>query len=211
MQKAKVKDIPQGAVTFNREEAINHVYHLVRDHDTPSHVYLLKYGVALNGMLAAFSGIWCLKYYRRAFGLRKEVAFTSSLTCGSLPAITTYTYQYLFVLPPILLQEPGCPICLELKAGAIQFVAGAIIPVFMGLVTASMTAAKLGFNVPPPTAPLQLLKLGMQIANHPQGRGKIAALSFVSLFGSMCLVYGEQMQMLNFTKRLQARQTFTDD
>ncbi|KAK3907650.1 Transmembrane protein 126A [Frankliniella fusca] len=211
MEKARPRDIPKDAVVLNRDEAFSYLTNLVFSHKPQSEILLLKYGGFASGLLAAIMGVGTLKFFRRAFGLRKEVEISSCFATAFVPGTSVFVYQFLFIYPPILLEEATCPVCLQLKAAALQFFGGVCVPFILGLVTASMTATRLGSNMPKPSEPLKLLELGLKLANHPTGRYKLLGMTVISIFGTMCLVQGQQMQVITLKKRLIARREMADD
>lgn len=114
-------EIPKGAEILSRTQAFLQRFDLVTQHKPLSDVYvlvcyallhlriaqsqfcksfiklcgrfLLRYGGAAVGSLAAISGLLFLRHFRRCLGLRKEAYISSSLACSMIPCSLSFMHH----------------------------------------------------------------------------------------------------------------------
>lgn len=199
------EDIPPGAKIVDRKDAFAMKYQAIVDHKPVSDVLALKYGGLVLGFGAAISGAVLLSHFRRSYGLRKEAQISSIVACGFLPGMMSFMYHFLFALPPTVLQEPICRVCLELKGAGIQLLTATAGPSVIGLLTASFTAQSVGSYVPPLKTPAQIYKLGSMLIQHNNGVKKVVGLSLVNMIAAMGIINAEEIQLHQFNRRQNAR------
>lgn len=211
MDRAPRKDIPAGAVVMNRREALNFLWEKILHHEPVRDVIAIKYGSILSGGIASLGGFVMLRHFRKELGLRREAAFSSNIFCLFLPCISTFVYHFMYITPPILLQDKYCKVCLELKSVAIQTGLGFFWPWGLSLISATMTATKLGVYMPTFAQPLQLIKLSWHMAKQGNAPATFIGVLVCNAVGAVILVHAEEAQVLTFRRRMQIRRELPDD
>ncbi|XP_034233411.1 uncharacterized protein LOC117640705 [Thrips palmi] len=211
MDRASTKDLPRGAVVMNRSEAIEYIWSQISKHKPEKEVIALKYGSLIAGGFASLSGFAMLRHFRSSLGLRKEASISSNLFCLFLPCMGTFIYHFLFVTPPILLQEKYCNVCLQLKSVAIQTSVGFLWPWGLAAMSSSMTATKLGVNMPTLMQPIELMKMSNFLAQQGKGPAIFTGLLVCNTLGAVLLVSAEESQILTFRRRIQMRRVLDQE
>lgn len=91
----------------------------------------INYGPGVLGALGAVAGMYVNEHYRNRLRLGKFGYIGSTIPIVLLPAIMTTLYNRTFIQPRILLQSDQCPLCLQIKAAAVQCLLGTGYPALL--------------------------------------------------------------------------------
>jgi len=211
LQRAKSSDLPVGAKILDRDEAYRYIFSEIYKHQPLSDVWALRYGGAIVGVLASISGVLMLRHFRKQLGLTTEALFSSHLPCTFIPCLGSFLCHMTYSAPPVVLQEPYCALCLELRSACAQVFTGFVWPYALGMTSAAMTASKLGSYVPSMVHPREFWSLSIRMASANKGPSKFAGLLVLNVLGAMLVIHTEGMQMFTFNKRIEIRKTIAEN
>ena len=116
-------------------------------------------GPWLVGTASGVTGILALNSIRRLLQLKEAARFTVLAATVPVPAFVTVLLNTTLVTESIMLQQTQCPVCLELRAAAIQMATGFIQPVGLAVFSTVMAAnAKKIYRLPPWRQPLAVIR-----------------------------------------------------
>lgn len=95
------------------------------------------------GALGAATGMFVNAHYRNRLRLGKFGYIGSYIPIALLPAIMTTLFNRTVIQPRILLQKDQCPLCLQLKAAAMQGFFGTVYPTMLAPFAAYMVSGEL--------------------------------------------------------------------
>ncbi|XP_045606779.2 uncharacterized protein [Procambarus clarkii] len=140
-------------------ESLNEALIIINEWKPASDVFALKnyvFGLsAINSCTAAYINA----HYRKAVKLRSQAFIPTLIPVVFLPAIAGSVLHHHFVQRPLLLQKFQCPVCLELRGGAVQLFAGILYPLVLAPLASFQFATRLyTYALPSVFEPKALLK-----------------------------------------------------
>ncbi|XP_066964983.1 transmembrane protein 126A [Macrobrachium rosenbergii] len=124
-------------------ESFMEAYSVIDSWKPASDVYAIKNYPLVTGLASSLSGAYINSYYRQKVKLRSRVFFPTAVPMIFLPVFVSTILHHQFVQRPLILQKFQCPVCIELRGGAIQLFAGFIYPMVLGPVVAFHFASTL--------------------------------------------------------------------
>ncbi|CAB3223985.1 unnamed protein product [Arctia plantaginis] len=135
------KEIPEDAVVLDELEATKYIWNVVSDWEHTADVWALRYASYILGGVSAVSGIMINRFYRGKLKLGTYGYFASVLPISAMPALLTAMFhRHLVSTDMLLMKRETCPICYELRSGAIQAGLGIGYPMVLGPLSALMLA-----------------------------------------------------------------------
>ncbi|KAG7173650.1 Transmembrane protein 126A-like, partial [Homarus americanus] len=116
---------------------------LIHEWKPTSDVFALKNYMFALSALSSGSGAYINSYYRKVVKLRNQAFISTLLPVVILPSVVASLLHHHFVQRPLVLQTFQCPVCLELRGGAVQFFAGFVYPMVLGPLAAFQFATRL--------------------------------------------------------------------
>ncbi|XP_068237512.1 uncharacterized protein [Palaemon carinicauda] len=135
-------------------------YNLIGTWKPASDVYAFKYYPYVTGIASALSGAYINSYYRKKVKLRNMVFLPTALPLIFLPGVVSTLLHNQFVQRPLILQKFQCPVCIEMRGGAIQLFAAFVYPMVLAPVSSFHFASRLyTYVLPSITEPRKLLEV----------------------------------------------------
>jgi len=123
---------------------------LIDEWEPASETRVLKYGSMLLAGLAAAGGMMITGHYRTALRLRHHGLITGHLPVMVMPAVSVGLTHALFITRDVMLFKTWCPVCVNVRAVAIQLGFAVALPVAMATVS-SFHLAERKMTYPLPT------------------------------------------------------------
>ena len=118
-----------------------------------------RMGPWMVGTAAGMTGLLSLNYVHRILRLREFAKFSVFAATVPIPAFLTIILNTTMVTESIMLQNTQCPVCLELRAAAIQLGTGFVQPVGLAVFSTIMVASsKKYYQLPPWHQPLAIVR-----------------------------------------------------
>ncbi|XP_075974176.1 transmembrane protein 126 [Anticarsia gemmatalis] len=137
----KGKEVPKDAVILDELEATQYIWNVVSDWENQSDVWALQYAPFVLGGINAVCGIMINRYYRQKLKLGTYGYIASVVPITAMPALlTSLFHRHLVTTDMLLMKKESCPICYELRSGAIQVGMGFAYPMVLGPLAALMYA-----------------------------------------------------------------------
>ncbi|XP_021923068.1 uncharacterized protein LOC110831410 isoform X2 [Zootermopsis nevadensis] len=120
LQKGVYSDMPQGAIHLSEKEAREYQFRVIYGWKPERDVWPFHYGYAILGSCSALSGVYINGHFRNRLRLHSYGRLSSYLPIVVLPTIMTALFHQEAVSSDIILQKTVCPLCIELRATALQ-------------------------------------------------------------------------------------------
>lgn len=88
----------------------------------------MRFGPGILGALGAVTGVFVNNHYRTRLRLGKFGYVSSYIPIVVLPAIMASVFHRTFIQTRVLLPKEECPLCLQLRAAAMQAFFGTVYP-----------------------------------------------------------------------------------
>ncbi|KAK8751395.1 hypothetical protein OTU49_014584, partial [Cherax quadricarinatus] len=140
-------------------ESLNESMTLIDTWKPTKDVFALKNYMFGLSSISSCTAAYINSHYRRAVKLRNYAFVPTFIPVVLLPSIVSTLLHHHFVQTPLLMQKLQCPVCLELKGGAVQLFSGFIYPMVLAPLSAFQFATRL-YTYPLPSVgePKALMK-----------------------------------------------------
>ncbi|RZC39401.1 DUF1370 domain containing protein [Asbolus verrucosus] len=158
----KYSEIPSDAVVLSEDEALKYQTQILNKWKHSSDVLAYRYGGGVLGVSSFIAGFFINNYYRNKFKLLHYGRASSYLPMCVIPAAFSAVTHMEFVLKNVVLQKRDtCPVCLEMRASAIQAGLGCVFPIIMGPLNTLLLAQRyLTYDIPYVSKePMKVLRL----------------------------------------------------
>lgn len=201
---ARKEDIPKDAIIVNEEQALAYQWKVISGWGNRWDVWSLRYGPGILGAAAAATGIYVNNHYRRKLKLGNYGKASTYLPIVVIPAIfSVLSHKFLVQRHVILEQHTACPLCLQLRAGAIQGGFGVCYPTILAPFAAFMFATRhYTYRLPSiMKEPLEVFKLWQNMTRPilPVLAAAFAGQAVVAMY----ITYKEQMQIWRLQLKMQ--------
>ncbi|CAH0581100.1 unnamed protein product [Chrysodeixis includens] len=128
----KSQKVPKDAVELDELQATEYVWDLVTDWKPISDTWALRYASFALGGLNALCGLMINSHYRNKLKLGNYGFFASSLPITIMPGVLTAMFHRHMVSTDLLLMKnEACPMCYEIRSGALQLSMGLLYPLIL--------------------------------------------------------------------------------
>ncbi|KAG7306307.1 hypothetical protein JYU34_008912 [Plutella xylostella] len=161
MALVKSTNVPKDAVVVDEFEAASYAWDLISEWEPASDTWALRYSIGVLGGLSSVSGMIINNHFRKKLKLGTYGHMSSLIPVSLLPGIFTALFHRHSVSTHMLLMKAEtCPLCYELRSGAIQLALGIAYPIVLAPTSALMYANRYNtYRLPNLTSkPLELLK-----------------------------------------------------
>ncbi|XP_047474817.1 transmembrane protein 126A-like [Penaeus chinensis] len=187
--------------SHNELQDLEEAYRFIKDWKPSSDVFALKNFPYAVSALGSCSAAYINAHYRKAVKLRHNAFVSSLIPVVVLPPLVGTLMHHHFIQRPLLLQKFQCPVCLELRAGAIQLFAGFIYPMVLAPVAAFQFAARLyTYPLPPVSQPKALLKEFIKLTSPV--KSKLYVLAGIQLAAGMLWTHWEAHNLFTVMSKL---------
>ncbi|XP_076037342.1 transmembrane protein 126 isoform X2 [Oratosquilla oratoria] len=171
----------------------------------------------LNGSVYPFtlfgsvSAAYINTYFRKAVKLRQHGFLSTFIPTVILPSITGTILHHQFVFRPLILQKFDCPVCLELRGGALQLFAGFVYP-FLLAPAASFHFAQRLYTYHMPSIvenPKGFLQEFVKITR--KGMPKFYGLAALQVLCGMAVTHMEALEYFNLMQNLKKVEKFLEE
>ncbi|PNF15749.1 hypothetical protein B7P43_G11660 [Cryptotermes secundus] len=131
LHKGRIGEIPQGTIQLTEEEAKEYQYRVIFGWTPQREVWPLHYGYGILGACSALSGMYINNYFRSRLRLHTYGRVSSYLPVIALPALMSALFHQQAVTTGIVLQKTACPLCIQLRASAVQVGFSVIYPTLL--------------------------------------------------------------------------------
>ncbi|XP_026732778.1 uncharacterized protein LOC113497427 [Trichoplusia ni] len=139
----KSKTIPKDAVELDELQATEYVWNLVSDWESLSDTWALRSASFVLGGLNALCGIMINSHYRNKLKLGSYGFFASALPITIMPGILTAMFhRHLVSTELLLMKNEACPMCYEIRSGAVQLSMGLAYPLILAPASSLMLAQR---------------------------------------------------------------------
>ncbi|XP_012276547.1 uncharacterized protein LOC105697637 [Orussus abietinus] len=136
--------IPEDAVKLTYDEALKYQWEQITNWKPRKDVWAFRYGIHILSGTTAMTGMYINKYYRQKLKLRTQGYVSSFLPTMIIPAAIGNFLYLEFVSNDLILRTTECPVCVEIKACAIQSGIGVIYPICISSIANFMIASLCG-------------------------------------------------------------------
>lgn len=155
---------PAGVVVLNEQEALARQWRLVMNWSPKSDVWPFRYGMGCLAAASALSGIYINAYYRNKLHLQNFGRVSTYLPIVALPTIVSLFFHQQFITNDILLEKTLCPVCVQVRSGALQVFFGTLYPTLLAPLSSFMYATRhYTYHMPPMNAPTEHIKLWLKL------------------------------------------------
>lgn len=186
---------------MDERKAFVEAYNLIEEWKPTSDVFGLRYFPFATGGVSAVSAVYINAHYRKKLKLRNKVLISTLIPVVFLPALVSTLLHHHWVQRPLILQKFQCPVCLELRGGAVQLFAGFIYPLVLAPVAGFHFASKLfTYPLPPITEPKNLLNTFVKISRP--ALPKFFTLAAIQIVAGMALTHTEAHNLFTIMSKL---------
>ncbi|XP_050669816.1 uncharacterized protein LOC126968748 [Leptidea sinapis] len=187
----KSSQIPEDAVVLTEHEATEYVWSIVYNWEPVSDVWALRSGAVCLGVINAVSGAIMNRHYRNKLKLGTYGYFSSVIPLTLMPgSLTALFHRYIVSSDLLLLKNNHCPICYEVRSGAVQVGLGLVYPMILAPLTSLMLTNKYNTaRIPEITQPKALLQLVRKMTRP--FTGTLAVISIIQVVASSIITYFE--------------------
>ncbi|XP_067626714.1 uncharacterized protein [Eurosta solidaginis] len=188
-------DIPKDAVIISTEQALAYQWGVISKWENRWEVWSLRFGPGILGAMAGAAGVYINSHYRHKLKLGNYGKVSTYLPIVVIPTMFSMMAHKFFVQRSIILDDfTGCPLCLQIRAGAVQGALGVCYPTILAPFAASMFATRhFTYRLPSITEePLEVFKLWRKLARpiFPVLGAALAGQAVIAMY----ITYKEQMQ-----------------
>uniref|UniRef100_A0A1Q3FA13 Putative conserved plasma membrane protein n=1 Tax=Culex tarsalis TaxID=7177 RepID=A0A1Q3FA13_CULTA len=138
----KKTEVPKDAVKLTEEQALVYFGKIIEGWENRSDVWALIYTPGILGSATVASSIYINSHYRARLKLGTYGRLSSYLPAVVLPAIMTTFFHKAFIVPDVILNRTGCPVCTQTRAGLIQAGFSTAYPMLLAPMSAFMFATR---------------------------------------------------------------------
>ncbi|XP_006616242.1 uncharacterized protein LOC102677567 isoform X1 [Apis dorsata] len=170
---------------------------LIKQWEPQNEVWSLKHGNKIIAGIGIINGIIINSIFRHKLKLRHHGIKTTTLFLALAPSSTSYLTHQFFILNKILVHEPYCLICEELKAISFLQVNSLLYSLIIAPTINIGIAGNIGYRVPYLREGKELMKLWWSIVKP---NSKIISFLFISntIAGGL-ITYLQVLSMQNLT------------
>uniref|UniRef100_A0A6M2DRY1 Putative conserved plasma membrane protein n=1 Tax=Xenopsylla cheopis TaxID=163159 RepID=A0A6M2DRY1_XENCH len=151
---------PKDGNYLTEDEALQYQWNLIWNWEEQKRIFPIRIGFGISGLSCGFAGMYFNNYFRQKLKLKNFGKMSSYIPNVILPTLGGSFFHWQLVTSDILLHKTECPLCVEIRAVAIQTVFGLIYPIILSTLAGIVNANNyLTYNVPSLRYPGQVLKL----------------------------------------------------
>lgn len=134
-----------------KNAAMRQILDIIMDWKPVTDVFALKYYMFSSALLTSGSAAYINAHYRKVVKLRHHAFLTTLIPVIVAPSVVGGLLHHQLVQRPLLLETFKCPVCLELRGGMVQMLAGFAYPLLLAPMAAMQFAVRL-YTYPVPDA-----------------------------------------------------------
>ncbi|KAL3278752.1 hypothetical protein HHI36_016280 [Cryptolaemus montrouzieri] len=147
--KRKHGNIPEDAVLLSESQALTHQMNILNNWKNAWDVFGFRYSGICLSIAGGLTGIFIHNHYRIKLKLFEFGKLSTYIPVCILPSVLTYFMHVEIIIPDLILKKTECPICVEMRASAIQATLGCILPAVLAPISSLSMAVKYAtFDVP---------------------------------------------------------------
>ncbi|KAJ3640652.1 hypothetical protein Zmor_027200 [Zophobas morio] len=203
LQRKKISDIPSDAIVLTEDQALKYQANILNKWKHISDIWGYKFAPYVLGGTSFFTGFFINSYYRSKFKLLHYGRISTFLPVCFLPAAFSVMTHMEFVLKDVVLQKRDtCPVCLEMRASALQAFIGCGFPLLLApLANLSMAHKYATYNLPDVISePKKVFNL-VRVKSAPLANVVFALFIGQALVGSV-VTYFESKSVITVSQKL---------
>ncbi|KAK7071433.1 hypothetical protein SK128_024690 [Halocaridina rubra] len=185
----------------SQQDTFLEAYEMLMDWKPTRDVFAFRYFGFFTGGIGSLSGFYLNNFYRKAVKLRGQVFISTLLPNVVLPGLVGIILHHQFVQRPLILQTFQCPVCIELRAGVLQFFAGFLYPLVLSTVTSFHFGSKLyTYPLPSIKEPRNIFNTFIKLSRP--GYSKFFVLASLQVIGGIALTHMEALNIFTVLSKL---------
>ncbi|GFG36454.1 hypothetical protein Cfor_11477 [Coptotermes formosanus] len=210
LYRGKRSEMPEGGMYLTKQEAKEYQYRVLFGWEPQRDVWPFRYGFGILSACSALSGLYINSYFRNRLRLHSYGRVSSYLPLVVLPSIMSALFHHEAVTTNVILQDV-CPLCLELRASAIQVGCSVMYPALLSpLVGFALASYYNSYKVPLVTDdPKGVFALWRKLIK--QTRYTLISIGIVQAFVAMWLTHCEIKSFYKVQAKLHAESSKTEE
>ncbi|XP_066257022.1 uncharacterized protein [Euwallacea similis] len=201
--KSKIGEIPEDAIILSETDALKHQMNIIKKWDKSSEVFALRYGPYILGAGALLCGAFFNNYFRRKFLLGHYGVLASYFPVCFVPgAASTILHSEVVLRKIVLMKFDECPICMEMRAVAVQASLGVLYPMVVAPIGCAALAVRFStHDIPYVTErPKEVLNTFRKM--FKQIHTKTLYMFIAQAFLASVVTYYEASNLINISKTI---------
>ncbi|KAG6798067.1 hypothetical protein HZU73_06536 [Apis mellifera caucasica] len=193
----------------NESDLIKNRMNLIKEWEPQNEVWFLRHGNKIIAGVGIINGMIINSIFRRKLKLYHHGALMTTLFVTLAPSSTSYLSHQFFILNKILVREPYCLICEELKAISFLQVNSLLYSLVIAPTINIGIAGNIGYRVPYIKEGKELFKLWWSVVKP---HSKIISFLFITntIAGGL-VTYLQILSMQNLTNIILRLQEYIDN